>query len=469
VTALVLRGDALHLPLADASVDLAIFSPPYWALRSYETGGDARELGSEAHWRDWLANLIAVTAEVARVLKPTGSIFCNLGDKYNSAQSGQNGTGSTTLDPARGPKMYHAARGVVERSAPEKSLLLLPERYRIACVDQLGLTARAVIIQSKRNGLPESVRDRVRRSHEDWVHLTLGPRYYSAIDEIREPHARLWDPAKNGAGPSFAGNLDPRNDPITGKGHRGTPSGPNPLGKLPGSVWETASEPLRIPPVVAKALNLPDHYAAFGTEIVRRLVLGWSPPGVCTACGQGRWPVVEREKHDSTPRRVGVGAGRGSLQENSYGFNAPGDTRASMSATILGYACNCTPWTDHPGTGESTGAHGLPGMDPRTNGSYPQFGQGTPHDNLNARPKVGPWREYHLDRFIPPPSRPAVVLDPFAGTGTTLLVARALGRHAVGVDLSESYCRLARWRIFSSQAASKAQARTWAERQGVLL
>ena len=34
---------------------------------------------------------------------------------------------------------------------------------------------------------------------------------------------------------------------------------------------------------------------------------------------------------------------------------------------------------------------------------------------------------------------PCVVFDPFAGSGTTLLVARKLGRHGVGLDLSYAY------------------------------
>lgn len=40
-----------------------------------------------------------------------------------------------------------------------------------------------------------------------------------------------------------------------------------------------------------------------------------------------------------------------------------------------------------------------------------------------------------------------LVLDPFAGSGTTLKVARALGRRWVGYELKEAYIRLARERI----------------------
>jgi tRNA G10 N-methylase Trm11 len=66
------------------------------------------------------------------------------------------------------------------------------------------------------------------------------------------------------------------------------------------------------------------------------------------------------------------------------------------------------------------------------------------------------------------PTRPAVVLDPFAGTGTVAMVARALGRVAVNVDLSMDYCRLARWRIYTSGHAAKCDDRTHGERQEVL-
>ena len=50
-------------------------------------------------------------------------------------------------------------------------------------------------------------------------------------------------------------------------------------------------------------------------------------------------------------------------------------------------------------------------------------------------------------------------------TGITIMVARALGRLGIGVDLASSYCRAARWRVFDPSLAAKAVARTWAERQ----
>jgi DNA modification methylase len=42
---------------------------------------------------------------------------------------------------------------------------------------------------------------------------------------------------------------------------------------------------------------------------------------------------------------------------------------------------------------------------------------------------------------------PATVLDPFAGSGTTLAVARRLGRRAIGIELSTDYIALAKDRV----------------------
>ena len=57
------------------------------------------------------------------------------------------------------------------------------------------------------------------------------------------------------------------------------------------------------------------------------------------------------------------------------------------------------------------------------------------------------------------PTRPGVVLDPFGGTGTTALVADALGRHGISVDMSADYCRLAGWRTADPKQRAKAARR----------
>jgi DNA modification methylase len=49
-----------------------------------------------------------------------------------------------------------------------------------------------------------------------------------------------------------------------------------------------------------------------------------------------------------------------------------------------------------------------------------------------------------------------VILDPFGGTGTTALVASALGRHGISVDMSNDYSHLARWRTTDPGERAKA-------------
>ena len=285
---------------------------------------------------------------------------------------------------------------------PPKSLLGLPWRYAIAATDQLGLILRRDIIWNKPNGLPESVTDRCRSSHEYVFHLVKQPRYYAAVDEIREPH-------DDKARPN--GQRSPRDRISPGGKHMESGAGAahrtfnkdadylNPLGKLPGSVWTIPSQPLTVP----AHLGI-DHFAAFPMELPRRCILGWSPPGVCTGCGEGRRPVVDVRL---LPNQTGGSHGRrsrGFLEpavDHGGVMNAgPDQFRGSTQATITGYACAC------------------------------------------PQPTA--------------PTRPAVVVDPFGGTGTTSLVAAMHGRTGITIDRSWDYTRLATWRC--SDPAQRAQA-----------
>jgi hypothetical protein len=66
------------------------------------------------------------------------------------------------------------------------------------------------------------------------------------------------------------------------------------------------------------------------------------------------------------------------------------------------------------------------------------------------------------------PTTPALILDPFGGTGTVAGVAKTLGRYGISNDLSASYNRLAVWRINDSGHFTKTEQRTWAARQGTM-
>lgn len=78
-------------------------------------------------------------------------IFINLGDSYNS----------------------------------HKSKLLIPERFAIMCVDELGLILRNHIVWIKGNPMPESVIDRFSKSYESIFMFVKQPKYYFDLDSLR--------------------------------------------------------------------------------------------------------------------------------------------------------------------------------------------------------------------------------------------------------------------------------------------
>jgi hypothetical protein len=254
-------------------------------------------------------------------------------------------------------------------------------------MDQLGLILRAEIIWDKPNGLPESVTDRVRRSHEQVFHFTRQPRYYSAVDEVRTPH-QVSTLTRGGGRKGLRIRDDPNPSGTLENGRQDWEGGMNPLGSLPGSVWSIPSAPLIVP----EHLGV-DHFAAYPPELVRRIILGWSPREVCSGCGEGRRPVSDVSYLSGTNRPGYETAVTGRHRTHIR----MGD---GMRVNITGYACGC-PDTAAPAT-------------------------------------------------------PGIVLDPFGGTGTTALVAAVHGRTGITIDRSNDYCRLAQWRVHDPAERARA-------------
>lgn len=77
-----MTGDCLQIlkSLSSCSIDLIITSPPYFQQRDY--GNGISGIGNEENESEYLENLIRVFEECVRVVKNTGAIVFNLGDKY---------------------------------------------------------------------------------------------------------------------------------------------------------------------------------------------------------------------------------------------------------------------------------------------------------------------------------------------------------------------------------------------------
>lgn len=134
------------------------------------------------------------------------------------------------------------------------------------------------------------------------------------------------------------------------------------------------------------------HFATFPPELPRRCILaGTSEHGVCPACGAPWEREIERR-----PNPAGITGGQHREVARSEGIydRSNRDYEAERmigKSTTTGWRPTCT---------------------------------------CNAGDPV-----------------PATVLDPFVGSGTTLLAARALGRHGIGLDLSADYLQQARQRL----------------------
>jgi site-specific DNA-methyltransferase (adenine-specific) len=278
----VIVGDATTelAKLRSASVDCVVTSPPYFSLRNYQVQG---QIGLEGHVSGWVENLVAVFAELARVLKTSGAVWLNVGDAFSR----------------------HNTYG-----APAKGLLLGPERLLLA-LSEKGWICRNKVVWSKVNYMPASVRDRLTTAWEP-VYLLVRSRYYFFdLDAVRIPHRtqgrRSRTPAPTSPSP-WAGPLAGAQNGLAALHARGLAG--HPLGKNPGDVWRLPTSNLRTA-----------HHAAFPEGLVERPLLTTCPERVCTACGVP-W---QRRPLD---RRRGAVAARGELRPAC-------DCRAGWQAGIV--------------------------------------------------------------------------------------------------------------------------------------
>jgi site-specific DNA-methyltransferase (adenine-specific) len=135
--------------LKDQSINTCVTSPPYWGLRDYN--GEEKQLGMEDTPEEFVDNLVKVFREVKRVLRDDGTVWLNLGDSY----------------------------------MPNKQLGCIPFKVALA-LQQDGWYLRQDIIWHKPNPMPESVQDRCTKAHEYIFLLSKSQKYYFDNEAIKE-------------------------------------------------------------------------------------------------------------------------------------------------------------------------------------------------------------------------------------------------------------------------------------------
>lgn len=224
-----ITGDALAelRKLAAQSVNTIVTSPAYWPTKRLYGGTG---IGFEPTLGEYLKNLVAVFREARRVLRDDGVMWIVIDDAY--AQPGGRWR----------PNTFELERPTEQKSAssdglrypgstsvrPVGNLLLIPARLAMALQDD-GWILRAEIIWHKGlgGGRPESVTDRVSKTHEKVLMFSKQRRYFYDPDPIREP---LSKPYSDG-GKLKAGVL--RREENRDFRHFS-----NPMGRNAGSVWQ---------------------------------------------------------------------------------------------------------------------------------------------------------------------------------------------------------------------------------------
>jgi DNA modification methylase len=290
------QGDSLQVlqTLPDESFHCCVTSPPYWGLRDYGVEG---QLGVETSPDDYVRNLVAVFRQVRRVLRSDGTLWLNLGDTYATGV----GSAMTPGGQAFGKANAVIDAGAFPRCQPNRMPIpglkpkdLVGAPWRVAFALQAdGWFLRSEIIWHKPNPMPESVRDRPTKSHEQIFLLSKSERYHYDSESIKEPavcadEAR-WAGTDNGleSSKSWVGTGKSTRrfgragaTAFRGQGHFRDGDGPanrpgrdlNEVGagitRNKRSVWSVATRPFK-----------GAHFATFPPKLIEPCILAGSPRG----------------------------------------------------------------------------------------------------------------------------------------------------------------------------------------------
>ena len=384
---MIVRATALKIPLPDKSVHCVICSPPYWGLRDYGVPG---QLGLEKTPEEYVQKMVQVFREVKRVLRDDGTCWINIGDSYAS------GTG-TCYNPGGGS----SSLGKERKEAGVHPL----DRGNKSTLDISGLKPKDLC------GIPWRLAFALQADgwwlRSDIIWAKPNPMPESVMDRPTKAHEYIFLLTKS---PKYFFDQEAvrekqvdisncRNKPVRANpGIGNTSSGGRREGfekygryaEVPGgrnirTVWNIATQPF------SEA-----HFATFPEELVRRcLFAGTSEKGCCPKCGGPWMRIIEKRlmAHDgesASQYAKGTTANRLALLRQAA--RERGEEYSNQTKT-LGWRPSC---------------------------------------------------ECGEERTVP-----AIVFDPFFGSGTVGVVAQKYNRRFIGLELKPEYCQMAQKRVNS--------------------
>lgn len=414
-------GDALAelRKMPSESVHCVVTSPPYWGLRDY---GVADQIGLEATPEEYVAKVVNVFREVYRVLRADGTLWLNMGDSHTSGGRSTHGTRiGYKQETNAGCLTVSEKRPVMPDGLKPKDLLGMPWLLAFG-LRSAGWHLRQHMPWIKRNPMPESATDRPGTSCEEIFLLSKIEAYFYDREAVKMPASSQSHSRGNGVNPKA--KMPGRNSRLFQDRDPQHPSARKPrqnesfsaavkslvatrgrrnhdwfMDSWQGLLTDDEGEPLAF--VVNPAPCRDAHFATFPPKMAEPCILaGTGEKGCCPYC--------------LTPfNRVTEQVDTGLTQKTADGW----DTGDGAHGTI------------HR-NGRENGESGQPVLVTRTIGFEP----GCKCAGLFEQKPI-----------------PCTVLDPFAGAGTTGLVAARLGRNFIGIELNHEYRDLAIRRIQRDQ------------------
>lgn len=350
------------------------------------------QIGLERTPDEFIAKMVEVFREVRRVLRDDGTLWLNIGDSYSGSGRGGNPTDSEH------PKQATNRDCIVGQTARDAAVT---NTGRQACAE-LGMKPKDLCMMPWRVAMALQADGWWLRSVIVWAKKSPMP------ESVTDRPTSSWEPifllAKSARYYYDAEAVKEEGNPASAERYKYAFAGAKDGLSRPDGGERMCPEGMRDFDGRRNLRNVwtlgPEpyseaHFATFPTEIPRRAIkAGTSEKGCCPACGAGWVRVVERRncaRSDATE------------YANGLGNVATARTRTAMHF-VGGESCT-TGW--RPGCGCAAGE-----------------------------------------------PVPCVVLDPFLGSGTTVAVARELGRYGVGCELNQQYADLARIRIGKAERPS---------------